>query len=139
MNRIQHLEAQIADLHREEGILQDCDTRRKTEVDKELYYLNIELEKERSKVLTCVYCGKEYPMGVPSFELQEHIKSCSKHPLSKALADNRYLKGLLEAMIRAFTNIRDGDPVTEEAIKLQFVTRRQTETLLEAYKAAYDC
>lgn len=35
-------------------------------------------------VLTCVYCGHEYPSGTPSWGshlLTEHIKTCEKHPM----------------------------------------------------------
>lgn len=37
-------------------------------------------------VVTCVYCGKEYPQGTPSHGaniLTEHIKKCEKHPMRK--------------------------------------------------------
>lgn len=39
-----------------------------------------------SKILTCVYCGHEYPQDTPSHGnsvLTEHIKVCAKHPASK--------------------------------------------------------
>jgi hypothetical protein len=45
------------------------------------------------RILTCVYCGYEYPQGTESWGnevLTEHIKQCEKHPmykLRKALAD----------------------------------------------------
>ena len=52
------------------------------------------------RVLTCVYCGMEYPQDTPAWGdkvLTDHIKICSKHPLRasetkinklrKALAD----------------------------------------------------
>ncbi len=35
-------------------------------------------------VLTCVYCGKEYPNDTPAWGnqvLTEHIKVCDKHPM----------------------------------------------------------
>jgi len=46
-------------------------------------------------VLTCVYCGQEYPAGTPASgadvkALTDHIKACEKHPifkLRKALVD----------------------------------------------------
>ena len=40
-------------------------------------------------VVTCVYCGLEYPKGTPTSKnslLTEHIKVCEKHPM-KALKD----------------------------------------------------
>lgn len=39
------------------------------------------------RVLTCVYCGYEYPQGTPaagSEILTEHIKVCDKHPMRAA-------------------------------------------------------
>ena len=38
-------------------------------------------------VLTCVYCGHQYPEGTPSAKhelLTEHIRVCEKHPLRDA-------------------------------------------------------
>jgi hypothetical protein len=42
-----------------------------------------------NNVLTCVYCGMEYPSGTPASgsdveALTEHIKICKKHPLREA-------------------------------------------------------
>jgi hypothetical protein len=40
------------------------------------------------KVLTCVYCGQEYPPGTPASQHQalfDHIKTCPKHPLGEAI------------------------------------------------------
>ena len=37
-----------------------------------------------TRVLTCVYCGHEYPQGTPasgSEVLTEHIRTCEKHPM----------------------------------------------------------
>lgn len=38
--------------------------------------------------VNCIYCGHRYPPGIPESRdkaLFEHIKTCPKHPLSKAL------------------------------------------------------
>jgi len=59
-----------------------------------------------SRVLTCVYCGMEYPQDTPTWGdkiLTDHIKVCEKHPmwkLRKALADlvGASTKEELEAM-----------------------------------------
>lgn len=40
----------------------------------------------QAHVLTCVYCGQEYPAGTPASGngvLTAHIKVCEKHPVSK--------------------------------------------------------
>ena len=39
------------------------------------------------RILTCVYCGHEYPQDTPAAGAQiltDHIKVCEKHPLRKA-------------------------------------------------------
>lgn len=41
-----------------------------------------------SDVVTCVFCGKEYPPDTPTSQhrsLYEHIKGCDKHPMSVAI------------------------------------------------------
>lgn len=62
-----------------------------------------QVEKERLRQkedapphgLVCLYCGafevSETPAAVRAC-LQEHIKTCPDHPLSKALAENEELK-----------------------------------------------
>jgi len=42
-----------------------------------------------NNILTCVYCGEEYPAGTPASGadiqvLTDHIRICKKHPLRKA-------------------------------------------------------
>ena len=39
------------------------------------------------RVLTCVYCGHEYPQDTPAWGnqvLTDHIKVCEKHPMRQA-------------------------------------------------------
>lgn len=55
-------------------------------------------------ILTCVYCGKEYPGGTPSSDadiLTEHIRVCEKHPLRKAEETIKKLRSALEGLIGA--------------------------------------
>lgn len=50
---------------------------------------NIEINRLTKKLLTCVYCGHEYPEGTPSSQSQiltDHIAQCEKHPM-KVLRD----------------------------------------------------
>lgn len=50
------------------------------------------------RVLTCVYCGHEYPVGTPASGadiLTEHIRQCGKHPLKKANDEIAKLHGVL--------------------------------------------
>ena len=45
--------------------------------------------EKKGRILTCVYCGQEYPQGSPSWGdkvLTDHIKVCPKHPMRQAEA-----------------------------------------------------
>ncbi len=53
------------------------------------------------RVLTCVYCGKEYPEGCPSWGpnnqvLTDHIKICEKHPMRALEEENAKLQESLQ-------------------------------------------
>jgi hypothetical protein len=67
----------------------------------------IETLQSEERVLTCVYCGHEYPPGTASSgvpALTEHVKNCPEHPMFKLrVAAKRYV----EAMDRA-TNADTG-------------------------------
>ena len=59
-----------------------------------------------NRVVTCVYCGHEYPDQTPTSGaevLTEHIKVCSKHPLRKVEADIALLRKALAGIIGADT------------------------------------
>lgn len=54
------------------------------------------------RILTCVYCGHQYPQGTPPASaevLTEHIKSCPEHPMRK-----------LQEQLDAKEDPRDHDP-----------------------------
>ena len=56
------------------------------------------------KILTCVYCGEEYPEGTPphgSKILTDHIKICTKHPMRKAEATILKLRNALIGLVTA--------------------------------------
>ncbi len=56
------------------------------------------------RILTCVYCGHEYPQDTPaagSEVLTEHIKVCERHPLRKAESDVAMLRAALVGLIGA--------------------------------------
>ena len=58
------------------------------------------------RVLTCVYCGHEYPQNTPAWDnevLTEHIKVCAKHPMSRLRADNDKLRKALVGLIGVAT------------------------------------
>ena len=59
---------------------------------------------DESRVLTCVYCGVEYPQETPSWGsdvLTEHIKICEKHPMRKAEVTFAKLKAALIGLVGA--------------------------------------
>lgn len=59
-------------------------------------------ERKLSSVLTCVYCGMEYPQGTPSHGasvLTEHIKVCPKHPMRNAEFTIKKLRSALVELI----------------------------------------
>ena len=54
-----------------------------------------------NSILTCVYCGHQYPEGTPPHGdklLTDHIKICKKHPLRKAEAKILELEIILDKM-----------------------------------------
>lgn len=54
------------------------------------------------RILTCVYCGHQYPQDTPaagSEVLTEHIKVCEHHPMRKAEADIAKLRSALAGLI----------------------------------------
>jgi hypothetical protein len=58
------------------------------------------------KILTCVYCGHEYPQDTPAHGnqvLTEHIKVCDRHPMRKAESDIAMLRSALVGLIGADT------------------------------------
>jgi hypothetical protein len=54
------------------------------------------------RILTCVYCGHEYPQDTPAFGsdiLTEHIKVCEQHPLRKAEQQISVLRSALVGLL----------------------------------------
>lgn len=68
--------------------------------------------KPQGRIITCVYCGKEYPQGTPaagSQVLTEHIKVCDEHPM-RALEDDRkrLVAHAAEVLIACRDDVADG-------------------------------
>ena len=62
------------------------------------------MENKNENVITCVYCGMQYPSGTPSYGescnvLTDHIKICEKHPMRKAEEKVEKLKKALGNLI----------------------------------------
>jgi len=57
-------------------------------------------------VVTCVYCGHQYPDGTPTAKhklLTEHIKTCEKHPLREAEYKIERMRNALIGLVGAST------------------------------------
>ena len=62
----------------------------------------------KGRVLTCVYCGHEYPQDTPAHGnkvLTDHIRVCAKHPMRKAEADIVLLRTALIGLILEQTEL----------------------------------
>ena len=73
---------------------------------------------EDKTILTCVYCGHQYPNGTPAAKhhaLTEHIKRCGKHPLRDAELKIKKLRAALVGLIGAETK--------EELDSMEFAIR----------------
>jgi len=56
--------------------------------------------QSQTQVLTCVYCGKEYPPGTPTHgadTLTDHIRVCDKHPMRELEREIERLRQELRA------------------------------------------
>lgn len=71
------------------------------------YIRALDIADERTaRVLTCVYCGQEYPQGTPASGhevLTEHIKVCEKHPMRKLQLERDMLRRALVGLVGADT------------------------------------
>lgn len=62
--------------------------------------------ESEGRILTCVYCGHEYPQGTPaagSQVLTDHIKICEKHPMRALEEKNTKLRKALSGLVGADT------------------------------------
>ncbi len=83
-----------------------------------LMALPADFNATEGRVLTCVYCGHEYPQGTPAHGaevLTEHIKVCAQHPLQAARVQIASLRTALANLVGASTE--------EELKGMEFVIR----------------
>lgn len=88
------------------------------------------------RILTCVYCGHEYPQDTPaagSEVLTEHIKICERHPMRKAQADIALLRSALAGLIGADTE--DELRKMEAAMRLLPAPEEDKEISINAIRA----
>lgn len=58
------------------------------------------------RILTCVYCGMEYPQDTPAWGdkvLTDHIKICKKHPMRKLEENYQMVRKALVGLVGAET------------------------------------
>ena len=70
------------------------------------------------RILTCVYCGQEYPQDTPaagSQILTDHIKICDKHPMRKAEETIKMLRSALIGVV--------GSSDKKELLNMESVTK----------------
>jgi hypothetical protein len=87
-------------------------------------------KKEMRLVVSCVYCGQQYPQGTPASHhetLTTHIAQCGKHPM----------RGLLDALhhILKCTSIGDAKILASAAISelpLELTFQRSLDQSMEA-------
>lgn len=56
------------------------------------------------RIITCVYCGHEYPAGTPPHGnelLTAHIAVCEKHPMKAVIEDRDRLLAACQAVVAA--------------------------------------
>ncbi len=73
-------------------------------------------------VVTCVYCGHEYPSGTPTHKaslLTEHIKVCTQHPMREAEAMIAQLRSELEGGSRPMDYSELANVLREKAEEIQ--------------------
>ena len=89
---------------------------------------------EKTRVLTCVYCGQEYPQDTPTWGdkiLTDHIKVCPKHPMRKAESQIAKLRAALIGLVG------DGDKETLQTMKdaISLMTNVPTEDKINTMNA----
>jgi len=84
------------------------------------YIIEIMKSELDTQVLTCVYCGKEYPQGTPSWGdkiLTEHIRVCEKHPMRKLEEEKQKLRSALLRVVlgRRLKTLEEAEKAVNES------------------------
>ena len=59
---------------------------------------------EKGRILTCVYCGMQYPQDTPAWGdkvLTDHIRVCEKHPMKKLADQYEQVRAALVGLVGA--------------------------------------
>jgi hypothetical protein len=82
-----------------------------------------------TRILTCVYCGHEYPQETPAWNdkvLTDHIADCEKHPMRAVIRERDRLRSALVGLLG------EGDP---EALRSMELLIRQDSSAPDADRA----
>lgn len=64
------------------------------------------------RVITCAFCGHEYPPGTPSANhaaLAEHVEVCPKHPATKIREERDHWRSELRELRESIRQLADHD------------------------------
>lgn len=84
----------------------------------------------QARVLTCVYCGHEYPQDTPAWGnqvLTDHIAQCERHPMRAVIQDRDRLRSALEGLL--------GVSAVDELRQLAAITPRRMPEIIAACEA----
>lgn len=91
-------------------------------------------------IVTCVYCGHEYPEGTPTAKqglLTEHIQTCHAHPMRAAEEKIYTLKSALSGLIGA--SKKEELDSMEIAIRSQAAPMSDKAVIIDAIDALRSC
>jgi len=95
------------------------------------------------RVLTCIYCGHEYPQDTPASGdqvLTDHIKVCEKHPLRAAEDKIKLLRSALIGLVGSsdVKELEDMEYFTRTHIALCAVPQKDGMCMINAIHAIID-
>jgi hypothetical protein len=98
---------------------------------------HIQLLQSEGRVLTCVYCGHQYPPGTPKSGvkvLTDHIRQCPQHPLARVIKERDLLRGALVDLVGGSTP--DELAFIQDTIETMIRNREQERSsILQAIRA----
>ena len=96
----------------------------------------MENKGDKKRVVTCVYCGYEYPDGTPTSQnelLTAHIKVCEKHPMREAEKKIELLRNALVGLIGVSETVEL--QAMEIAIRSLCAPAKDTKAMIDAIHA----
>jgi hypothetical protein len=93
-----------------------------------------------ARVLTCAFCGEEYPPGTPTNNheaLTAHVRACAKHPLRADLAAEVEVANRLGDALAAMTAERDKESADLKACLMSEARLRAERDSVQKALASY--